>query len=158
MKDVDEMYSLMESALAPFRSVNKEASQKNRLIIEKDSVEQYIGDKRYFTVLAESGMEIAGWVAGSKNNYILSEHKCVLGNFYLEEILVKESFRRMEIGRTLLQTVEGYHSGNIVVDTPLINDGAIRFYEKIGFIRQKNMPEEFSRDWVRMVKERVASQ
>ncbi|QRF76485.1 hypothetical protein Thermo_02007 [Thermoplasmatales archaeon] len=41
---------------------------------------------------------------------------------------------------------------SIVVDTPLINQHAIAFYEHSGFVKVNGLPERFSKNWTRMSK------
>ena len=150
--DLDRMYSILESSLSQFLAVNETSSKNNQLIINKGTVEGYIIDSRYHTIVAEINSKIVGWLSGSSRAEILSEHGCNPGEFYLEEIVVDSAFRRKGIGSSLLSRIPLDNLEAVVIDTPLINEQAIVFYEHNGFVAVGDMPKEFSKNWVRMSK------
>ena len=152
MVDLDRMYSILKSSLSQFLVVNETSSKNNQLIIDKGTVEGYIIDNRYHTIVAEIDSQIVGWLSGSARSEILSEHGCNPGEFYLEEIVVDSAFRRKGVGSSLLSKIPPDNLGAVVVDTPLINEQAIVFYEHNGFLAVGDMPTEFSRNWIRMSK------
>jgi ribosomal protein S18 acetylase RimI-like enzyme len=152
MGDLDRMYSILESSLSQFLVVNETSSKNNQLIINKGTVEGYIIDNRYHTIVAEINSKIVGWLSGSSRSEILSEHGCNLGEFYLEEIVVDSAFRRKGVGSSLLSRISPDNLEAVVIDTPLINEQAIVFYEHNGFLAVGNMPKEFSKNWIRMSK------
>jgi len=150
--DLDRMYGILESSLSQFLAVNETSSKNNQSIINKGTVEGYIIDSRYHTIVAEINSQIVGWLSGSSRSEILSEYGCNPGEFYLEEIVVDSAFRRRGIGGSLLSRIPPDNLEAVVIDTPLINEQAIVFYEHNGFIAVGNMPNEFSKNWVRMSK------
>ena len=150
--DLDRMYSILESSLSQFLVVNERSSKDNQLIIDKGTVESYIIDSRYYTIVVEIHSQIVGWLSGSSRPEILSEHGCNPGEFYLEEIAVDSAFRRKGVGSSLLSKIPPDNLDAVVVDTPLINEQAIVFYEHNGFVAVGDMPKEFSKNWVRMSK------
>ncbi|MHB1709502.1 MAG: GNAT family N-acetyltransferase [Thermoplasmataceae archaeon] len=150
--DLDIMYSILESSLSQFLVVNETSSKNNQLIIDKGTVEGYIIDSRYHTIVAEIQNRIVGWLSGSSGREILSEHGCNPGEFYLEEIVVDSAFRRKGVGSSLLSRIPSDNLEAVVVDTPLVNEQAILFYEQNGFVAVGDMPKEFSKNWVRMSK------
>ena len=151
-KDLDIMYSILESSLSQFLVVNEHSSENNQLILDKGTVEGYIIDSRYYTIVVEIHSQIVGWLSGSSRPEILSEHGCNPGEFYLEEIAVDSAFRRKGVGSSLLSKIPPDNLEAVVVDTPLINEQAIIFYEHNGFVAVVDMPKEFSNNWVRMSK------
>ncbi|MHB8360244.1 MAG: GNAT family N-acetyltransferase, partial [Thermoplasmataceae archaeon] len=150
--DIDAMFRIMEYSLAPFLHINDTASENNRLIIDRKSVEDYVHDMKYYAIIAEIESEIVGWMAGSSDPSILAEHGCNPdnGEFYLEEIVVNASFRGQGIGRRLIEEIKKQLNKDIVVDTPSMNINAFKFYEKMDFVKCETMPGEFSRNWIRM--------
>ena len=150
MVDVDRMYSILKSSLSQFLVVNETSSKNNQLIIDKGTVEGYIIDNRYHTIVAEIDSQIVGWLSGSSRSEILSEHGCNPEEFYLEEIVVDSAFRRKGVGSSLLSKIPPDNLGAVVVDTPLINKQAIVFYERNGFVTVGSKSREFSKNWIRM--------
>ena len=125
---------------------------KNQLIIDKETVEKYITDDKYYTIVAEINSQIIGWLSKSSRSEILFEHGCYSGEFYLEEIVVDSVFRGKGIGKTLINKVPINNLKTIIVDTPLINHQAVRFYERIGFVKLTGITREFSKNWIRLAK------
>ncbi|MHB1440809.1 MAG: GNAT family N-acetyltransferase [Cuniculiplasma sp.] len=150
--DLDRMYDILESSLSQFLVVNETSSRNNQLVIDKGTVEGYIIDNRYFTIVSEVNSQIVGWLSGSSRSEILSEHGCNPREFYLEEIVVDSAFRRKGVGGSLLSKIPTDDSLAIIVDTPSINQQAVRFYEHAGFVKLTGMPEKFSENWIRMSK------
>lgn len=106
----------------------------------------------YLCIVALVESQIAGWLAGSWKSTILSEHGCSFEEFYIEEIVVDSRYRKLGIGSFLLSKIRMDNLKSIVVDTPLINEQAIAFYEHIGFVKVNGLTEEFSRNWTWMLK------
>ena len=125
---------------------------KNQLIIDKETVEKYITDDKYYTIVAEINSQIIGWLSKSSRSEILFEHGCYSGEFYLEEIVVDSVFRGKGIGKTLINKVPINNLKTIIVDTPLINHQPVRFYERIGFVKLTGITREFSKNWIRLAK------
>jgi ribosomal protein S18 acetylase RimI-like enzyme len=144
------MYSILKSSFSQFLVVNERSSKNNQLVIDKGTVEGYIIDSSYHTIVAETQSRIVGWLSGSSIPEILSEHGCNPGVFYLEEIIVDSEFRRKGVGSSLLSKVPTNNLKAFVIDTPLINEQAVRFYEHAGFVKLTGMPKEFSENWIRM--------
>ncbi|MFG1450076.1 MAG: N-acetyltransferase [Thermoplasmataceae archaeon] len=151
-EDVEKMFEILENSLSQYLRVNDVASKNNRLIVNRDIVEEYVENDDYLCIDALIDSEIAGWIAGSEKNTILSEHGCSLGEFYIEEIVVDSRYRRRGVGSYLLSKIPMDNLKSIVVDTPLINQEAIAFYEHSGFVKVNGLLEEFSRNWTRMSK------
>ena len=80
--DLDIMYGILESSLSQFLVVNERSSEKNQLILDKGTVEGYIIDNRYYTIVVEIHSQIVGWLSGSSRPEILSDHGCNPGEFY----------------------------------------------------------------------------
>lgn len=150
--DVESMYIMLKNSLSPYLRVNDSSSKNLQLIIDRDIVEDYVNRDVYLCLVVEINSEIAGWLAGSSNTEVLSEHGCSLGDFYIEEIVVDFPYRRKGIGSFLLKGIPTDRLKAIVVDTPLINKPAIKFYEKSGFIKVLGLSEEFYKAWTRMSK------
>lgn len=150
--DLDRMYNILENSLSQFLVINEHASKNNQLIIDKGTVESYITDSRYYTIVAEINSQIVGWLSGSSRMEILLEHGCYQGEFYLEEIVVDSDFRGKGIGKLLINKIPVNNLKAIIVDTPLINEQAVRFYERNGFIKLSGKPGEFSENWIRLSK------
>ena len=150
--DVESMYIMLENSLSPYLTVNNSSSRDLQLIIDRNIVEDYVKRDVYLCIVFEINSEIAGWLAGSSNNEVLSEHGCSLGDFYIEEIVVDSRYRRKGIGSFLLRVIPKDQLKAIVVDTPLINKPAIKFYEKSGFVKVLGLSEEFYKTWTRMSK------
>ena len=150
--DVESMYIMLENSLSPYLTVNNSSSRDLQLIIDRNIVEDYVKRDVYLCLVFEINSEIAGWLAGSSNNEVLSEHGCSLGDFYIEEIVVDSRYRRKGIGSFLLRVIPKDQLKAIVVDTPLINKPAIKFYEKSGFVKVLGLSEEFYKRWTRMSK------
>ena len=104
----------------------------------------------YLCLVTQINSEIAKCLAGSIKVDILSEHSCPLRDFYIKEILVDSHYRRKDIGTFLLRGIPKDQLKAIVVDTPLINIQAIKFYEKSGFVKVLGLSEEFYKTWTRM--------
>ena len=151
-KDIESMYIMLKNSLSPYLRVNDSSSKNLQLIIDRDIVEDYVNRDVYLCLVVEINSEIAGWLAGSSNTEVLSEHGCSLGDFYIEEIVVDFPYRRKGIGSFLLKGIPTDRLKAIVVDTPLINKPAIKFYEKSGFIKVLGLSEEFYKTWTRMSK------
>lgn len=151
-KDLDGMYDILENSLSQYLTVNKGSSKNNQLIIDKNDVKAYVNNDAYLCKIAQIGSDIAGWMAGSCNNKVLSEHRCSSGEFYIEEIVVASHYRRKGVGSFLLSIIPLDKLKAIVVDTPLINKQAIAFYEHRGFVKASGLSEEFSKNWTRMSK------
>jgi ribosomal protein S18 acetylase RimI-like enzyme len=66
--------------------------------------------------------------------------------------VVDSRYRKLGIGSFLLSKIRMDNLKSIVVDTPLINEQAIAFYEHIGFVKVNGLTEEFSRNWTWMLK------
>jgi GNAT superfamily N-acetyltransferase len=120
------------------------------LVIDRDVMSDYVSNDAYVCKVAEIGSEIAGWIVGSDNSKVLSEHGCMSGEFYFEEIVVDIPYRKKGIGSYLLRSTTLGNLKTIVVDTPRINKQAIAFYKHNGFALLHVTSEEFSRKWVRM--------
>ena len=150
--DIESMYIMLENSLGPYLTVNNSSSKNLQLIIDRNIVEDYVKKDVYLCLVAEFNSEIAGWLAGSSKTDILSEHSCSLGDFYIEEIVVDSRYRRKGIGSFLLRGIPKDQLKAIVVDTPLINKQAIKFYEKSGFVKVLGLSEEFYKTWTRMSK------
>ena len=145
-------YVITLQCLSQFLVVNERSSEDNQLNLDKGTLEGYIIDSRYYTIVAKIHSHIVGWLCGSSRPEILSEHGCNPGEFYLEEIAVDSTFRRKGVGSSLLSKIPPDNLEAVVVDTPLINEQAIIFYEHNGFVAVVDMPKEFSNNWVRMSK------
>ena len=150
--DVESMYIMLEKSLSPYLTVNNSSSRNFQLIIDRNIVEDYVKRDVYLCLVVEINSEIAGWLAGSSKTEVLSEHSCSLGDFYIEEIVVDSRYRRKGIGSFLLRGIPKDRLKAIVVDTPLINKPAIKFYEKSGFVKVLGLSEEFYKTWTRMSK------
>ncbi len=150
--DLEQMYNILEGSLGRFLVINERSSLNNRLIIDKGIVEDYITDDRYYTIVAEINSQIVGWMSGSSRSEILCEHGCYQGEFYLEEIVVDSGFRRKSIGKLLINKIPENNFKAIIVDTLLINEQAVRFYERAGFVRLAGMSRDFSENWIRLAK------
>ena len=149
--DLERMYEILEKSMSPFLTVNCDSSNKNRLIIDKGIVRDYISNPVYLCRIAEINSQIAGWIAGSSDTEVLSEHGCSGEEFYIEEIVVDSVFRGKGIGRYLMGIIAPLISRKtMVVDTPLTNTGAIDFYIKMGFHKVMETTPEFSKNWIRL--------
>ncbi len=115
-------------------------------------VEKYITDEKYYTIVSEINSQVVGWLSGSSRSEILFEHGCYPGKFYPEEIVVDSAFRRKRIGKLLINRIPINNVKAIIVDTPLINEQAVIFYERIGFVRLTGITREFSENWIRLAK------
>lgn len=151
--DLDSMYAILEASIAPFLYVNDNSSEENQLILDKKYVKEYIEDKRFFTVIVEVDETIVGWMAGSSNWEILKSHKCGIWDFYIEEIVVSDKYRRRGIGKKLLDTIQCTAPGKIIVDTVSANLIAAMFYEKMGFAESTEATSDYSRIWKRMLRD-----
>lgn len=151
--DLDTMYSILESSLSSFLYINKTSSQDNQLLLDKKYVQEYLEDERYFCLVAESEKKIVGWVAGSNDSIILRSHVCNNGDFYIEEIAVKESERGKGIGKSLLDKIGCFNIKRIVVDVILKNEVAIKFYKSTGFFEYRSPTTDSTKNWIRMFKE-----
>lgn len=151
-EDVEQMFEILENSLSQYLRVNDVASKNNRLIVNRDIVEEYVENDNYLCIDALIDLEIAGWIAGSEKSSILLEHGYSLGEFYVEGIVVDSRYRRRGVGSYLLSKISMYNLKSIVVDTPLINQQAIAFYEHSWFVKVNGLPEEFSKNWTRMSK------
>ena len=150
--DIESMFFIMEKSLSPYLIVNKSSSKNSQLIIKRSVVKAYVNEGIYLCLVAKINSEIAGWMAGSSKSEVLSEHGCSPGEFYIEEIVVDYHYRSRSVGSFLLSGIPMERLKAIVVDTPLINKRAIAFYEKNGFVKVLELPEEFHKTWVRMSK------
>ena len=150
--DVESMYIMLEKSLSPYLTVNNSSPNYIQLIIDRNIVNDYVKRDVYLCLVAEINSEIAGWLAGSSNTEVLSEHGCSLGDFYIEEIVVDFPYRRKGICSFLLKGIPTDRLKAIVVDTPLINKPAIKFYEQSGFVKVLGLSEEFYKTWTRMSK------
>ena len=150
--DIESMYIMLKNSLSPYLTVNNSSSMNLQLIIDRNIVEDYVKRDVYLCLVFEINSEIAGWLAGSSKTEVLSEHSCSLGDFYIEEIVVDFPYRRKGIGSFLLGGIPKKRLKAIVVDTPLINKPAIKFYEKSGFEKVLGLSEEFYKRWIRMSK------
>ena len=99
--DVESMYIMLEKSLSPYLTVNNSSPKYLQLIIDRNIVEDYVKRDVYLCLVVEINSKIAGWLAGSSNNEVLSEHGCSLGDFYIEEIVVDSRYRRKGIGSFL---------------------------------------------------------
>lgn len=150
--DLERMFDILKTSLGEFQSVNDLSPRQYQLIIDRRAVEDYLNSDIYFSLIAVIGSEGVGWLAGSRRTEVTSKHSCTPGEFYIEEILVDALYRRKGIGKLLLNRIPSEGLKTMVVDTPLINERAITFYEHNGFERVQGLPEEYSRYWVRMKK------
>lgn len=151
-EDIEKMFEILVNSLSQYLRVNDVASKNNRLIVNRDIVEEYVENDDYLCIDALVDSEIAGWLAGSAKSTILLEHGCSSGEFYIEEIVVDSRYRRLGVGSYLLSKIPMDNLKSIVVDTPLINQQAIAFYEHSGFVKVNGLSEEFSKNWTRMSK------
>ena len=151
--DIERMFEMLEKSLSKYLTINRESSKNNQLIIDKSFVKEYINNDKYLCLIAKVDSEIVGWLAGSRNKKVLSEHGCSSDEFYIEEIVVDFLYRSRGIGSFLLRNIPLDNLKAIVTDTLKINDKAITFYEHSGFSKVLGMSEEFSKNWVRMSKE-----
>lgn len=150
--DVDGMFKLLNDSLSPFTIINENVSGNNQLILSRDVVSEYISDERYFSIIAQIDHAMVGWLSGSGQSEVLLAHKCTEGQFYIEEIVVHPSFRRLGIGISLLNSIPIDGVKALVVDTPRINDSAVAFYKKIGFIEVLGLSDDFTSRWIRLSK------
>ncbi len=150
--DIESMYIMLKNSLSPYLTVNNSSSMNLQLIIDRNIVEDYVKRDVYLCLIAEINSKIAGWLAGSSNIEVLSEHSSSLGDFYIEEIVVDFPYRRKGIGSFLLREITKDRLKAIVIDTPLINKQAIAFYQKMGFVKVLGLSEEFNKTWARMSK------
>lgn len=146
------MYEMLERSLSPYLAVNENSDGRDRLIIDRKSVLEYVTDSKYLTIIAGTDSGIAGWLSGSSHSEVLSDHGCKPGEFYIEEIVVDSEFRRKGIGESLLEKIQSSGLSALVIDTPSLNREAIRFYEKEGFLPVEGLPDAFARKWTRMSK------
>ena len=151
--DIERMFEMLEKSLSQYLIINRNSSKNNQLVIDKGFVEDYVNNGKYLCLIAEIDSEIVGWLAGSQNKKVLSEHVCSSDEFYIEEIVVDFLYRSRGIGSFLLRNIPLDNLKAIVTDTLKINDKAITFYEHSGFSEVLGMSEEFSKNWVRMSKE-----
>ena len=151
-EDIEKMFEILENSLSQYLRVNDAASKNNRLIVNRYIVVEYVENDDYLCIDALVDSEIAGWLAGSSKSTILLEHGCSLGEFYIEEIVVDSRYRRRGVGSYLLRKIPMDNLKSIVVDTPLIDQQAIAFYEHSGFVKVNSLSEEFSKNWTRMSK------
>ena len=84
-------------------TVNNSSPKNLKLIVDRNIVGDYEKRDVYLCLVAEINSEIAGWLAGSSEIDILSEHSRSLGDFYIEEIIVDSHYRRKGIGSFLLR-------------------------------------------------------
>ncbi|QRF76488.1 hypothetical protein Thermo_02010 [Thermoplasmatales archaeon] len=98
VEDVEKMFEILENSLSQYLRVNEIASKTNRLIVNRNIVEEYVENVDYLCIVAFVDSEIAGWIAGSEESNILSEHGCSLGEFYIEEIVIDSRYRRRGVG------------------------------------------------------------
>ena len=76
LSDLERMYEILAKSLSPFLTVNLDSAEKNHLIIDKGIVRDYISNPVYLCRIAEINSQIAGWIAGSSDPEVLSEHGC----------------------------------------------------------------------------------
>lgn len=152
INDVDTMFSLLEESMSKYLYINEIEPKKNLLIIDRRSVEEYVSDKRFYTKIAEVNETVVGWISGSSDPMILDRHRCLPGDFYIEEIIIDSNYRRRGIGSSLLKQGPMVHSRRLIVDTPSANLDAIRFYENMGFTEVSGLPHDFTAKWKRMEK------
>jgi ribosomal protein S18 acetylase RimI-like enzyme len=148
------MYEILAESLSPFLRVNLDSEEKNHLIIDKGVVMDYISNPAYLCRIVEINSHIAGWIAGSSDPGVLSEHGCSGEEFYIEEIVVDSDFRGKGVGRNLINIIVTLIlRKTMVVDTLLTNTGAINFYLRMGFNKVMEISPDFSKNWIRLSRE-----
>lgn len=150
--DIDAMFELLSDSLSPYAVINSDVLNRNRLILSRDVVSGYVSDNTYFSVIAQIDHIMVGWLSGSSQKKVLLEHKCFSGEFYIEEIVVHPSFRRMGVGLSLLGSIPIDGVKTLVVDTPRINERAIAFYKHTGFEEVLGLPDNFTEAWIRLLR------
>ena len=150
--DIESMYIMLKNSLSLYLTVNNSSSKNLQLIVDRNIVEEYVKENVYLCLVAQINSEIAGWLAGSSKVDILSKQSCSLGDFYIDKIVVVSHYRRKDIVGFLLRGILKDQLKGIVVDMPLINIQAIKFYEKSVFVKALGLSEEFYKTWTRMSK------
>ena len=86
--------------------------------------------------VASENDEIVGFIWGVFINYGISRYG------YIEELIVKEEFRRKQIGirlvNTLLKEFKKLETWSVFVSTEKDNQGVASFYNKLGFKSSNN--------------------
>lgn len=117
--------------------LDKDYGEKQLEALTK-SVKENKGKGKF--ILVKSGQEIIGYVVG----YVLQDKKSLetypWKRGYIDELYIKEKYRKMGIGKELLSTmINHFKSKNcdtIGFNAMIANKNAIAFYEKMGFERR----------------------
>ena len=118
--DEDAVYKLSQNFPSPTK-------------ISRDSFEsswrKKTNDSNSYTSVSELNNEIIGYVAG----YV---HRPIYANgptFWVDELLVKENFRREGVGSMLMDSVEQRATQRKCKQILLASSKSAAFYEKLGF-------------------------
>ena len=94
-----------------------------------------ITDENRFCFVAMSGQEIVGYATGSVLPILAWR---VVKRLELENLIVTEKYRGQQVGEKLAQAVfdlgKSLGMQRVMVSAYAANDGAIKFYKRMGFI------------------------
>ncbi|MHB1484416.1 MAG: GNAT family N-acetyltransferase [Saccharofermentanales bacterium] len=102
-------------------------------------------DDKPVYVAVDEDMRVLGYVfcifMTFKDNSLINDHKTL----YIDDFCIDENFRKQNIGKALFNRARelAVESGvyNIELNVWEFNEGAMRFYEKCGFVTQKRRME-----------------
>merc|ERR1712179_104189 len=115
-------------------------------LIQKDLSEPYsIYTYRYFIhnwphlcFMAKVGEECVGAIVCK-----LDYHKKVVKRGYIAMLAVDSKYRKLKIGSTLvrkaIETMIAEEADEVVLETEITNQPALRLYENLGFVRDKRL-------------------
>lgn len=141
-KDLDAVNSLLHQVLEVHASGRPDIFKSGtKKYMDDELIEIFNNDKTPVFVAANENNEIVGYAfcvfKFTENNNVLKKRK----EFYIDDLCVDEKYRGQNIGKSILEYVCDFASNEgfdaITLNVWNLNQSAIKFYEKCGFLPLK---------------------
>lgn len=141
-KDLDAVNSLLRQVLEVHASGRPDIFKSGtKKYMDDELIEIFNNDKTPVFVAANENNEIVGYAfcvfKFTDNNNVLKKRK----EFYIDDLCVDEKYRGQNIGKSILEYVCDFASNEgfdaITLNVWNLNQSAIKFYEKCGFLPLK---------------------
>lgn len=141
-KDLDAVNSLLRQVLEVHASGRPDIFKSGtKKYMDDELIEIFNNDKTPVFVAANENNKIVGYAfcvfKFTDNNNVLKKRK----EFYIDDLCVDEKYRGQNIGKSILEYVCDFASNEgfdaITLNVWNLNQSAIKFYEKCGFLPLK---------------------
>ncbi len=140
-KDIDGINILLRQVLDVHQKGRPDIFKKNAKKYTDDELLEIIADDKRPIFVAEESGEILGYAFCIFRQHIGSNILTDIKTLYIDDLCINERHRGKHIGSALYEHVLSFAKAescyNVTLNVWTCNQGALRFYEKMGLLPQK---------------------